>query len=227
MQKTQFKNNIQSDPIQSDPIQSNIIMRDQASSNANDNFAKSTIVKSGSSFTSPKMVTDLQSSLSLPNRPRILSLEFHSSSPRPLPRMPLLPRNLSKLSKKLVEKHEAGTRDFYSMDRYALTPVKKIRLCIRPKALDARSVRALGLGLGFPQSPAMSSSVKENANGELPLRPRAERLDKHGIYLTPAPSIGGSRDISIPGFPVLERDQESRILRSLSMPRELFVPDDF
>jgi hypothetical protein len=222
MQKTQFKNNIQSDPIQSDPIQSNIIMRDQASSNANDNFAKSTIVKSGSSFTSPKMVTDLQSSLSLPNRPRILSLEFHSSSPRPLPRMPLLPRNLSKLSKKLVDKHEAGTRDFYSMDRYALTPVKKIRLCIRPKALDARSVRALGLGLG--QSP-MSSS--DNANGELPLRPRAERPHKDDMCLTPVPSFGGSRDISIPGSPVLERDQESRILHSPPMPRELFVPDDF
>ena len=205
-------------------------MRDQASSNANDNFAKSTIVKAGSSFTSPKMVVDLQSSLSLSNRPRILSFDFHSSSPRPLPRMPLLPRNLSKLSKKLVDEHEAGTRDNDFVDRHALTPDKKICLCIRPKLLDVRSVRALGLGrLEVSQ---MSSS--DNANGGLPLRPQAERpnkggmyFNKDGIYFTPIPSFGGSRDILLPGFPVLER-HESRFLPSPpSMPRELFVPDDF
>jgi hypothetical protein len=193
-------------------------MRDQASSNANDNFAKSTIVKAGSSFTSPKMVTDLQSSLPLANRPRILSFDFHSS-PRTLPRMPLLPRNLSKLSKKLVDEHEAGTRDYHSMDRYAVTPVKKIRLGIRPKVLDARSVRALGLG-PLAQSPRSHSS--DNANGELSLRPRAERPNKERMCFTPVPSFEGSRDM-----PVLERD-ESRFLPSPpSMPRELFVPDDF
>jgi hypothetical protein len=201
-------------------------MRDQASSNANDNFAKSTIVKAGSSFTSPKMVTDLQSSLSpsLPNRPRIVSLDFHSS-PRQLPRLTLLPRNLSRLSKKLVDEH-------YSVDHYMLTPAKKIRLCIRPEVLAARSVRALGPGpgLGLAQSP-LSSSVKFHANAELPLSPQAERPNKDKdemMFLTPLSSFGGM-DKLLPGPPVLEQRDESRILlhSSPSMPRELFVPDDF
>jgi hypothetical protein len=61
-------------------------MKTHAYSNAN---GKSTVVKAGSTFASPKVVllppvNDLQSSQSLLHRPRFVSLEFHSS-PRPLP----------------------------------------------------------------------------------------------------------------------------------------------
>jgi hypothetical protein len=64
-------------------------MKNHAYSNVNGNSTKPTIVKVGSTFTYPKLVllppvNDLQSSLCLPNRPRFVSLEFHSS-PRRLP----------------------------------------------------------------------------------------------------------------------------------------------
>jgi hypothetical protein len=176
---------------------SNIIMRDHASSNADDSLTKSTIVKAGTTFTSPKMVRlppciDLQSSLSsLPNRPRILSLEFHAS-PRPVPRIPLLSRNLLT---KLVDAHQ-DTPD--SMDLDAFPP-------------DARTVRA-------------PSPLSSPFNTELPLLPRAARPDKDEMCFTPAPSF--DRDTWMPAPPALEREV-SRILLSPTMPHELFVPDDF
>jgi hypothetical protein len=202
----------------------NILMRDHTSSNANGNFTKTTIIKAGSTFTSPKMVqllpvTDLRSPLSLPNRPRIVSLEFHSSPPRPLPRMPLLPRNLSK---RLVDEHQV-TPDDYSMNLYALPPIKAINLSIRSKVLDARTVRALGLVLSPLSLPVNADA---NANVELPLRPRALRPNKdENMCYTPAPSFK-SRDVWMPVPPGRERE-ESNILHSPTMPRELFVPDDF
>lgn len=190
-------------------------MRDHASNNANGNFTKSTVVKAGSTFTSPKMVIDLQSTLSLPNRPRIVSLEFHSS-PRQLPRMPLLPRNLSK---KLFDEHQAGTPDIYSMDMYAMQPVKEIDLPIRPKVLGTCALQVLGLSPS-PLSPLASC----NANAELPLSPRTARPNNDEMCLTPASS--SERNIWMPGPPVLECE-DSRILHSPTMPRELFIPDDF
>jgi hypothetical protein len=221
-------------------------MRDQATSNVNANKGisnKSTFVKAGSTFTSPRMVADPQSSLSLPNRPRIVSVEFHSSSSSSLSRthmqMPLLPRNLSKLSKKLVDEHQAagGMYGTSPMDRHSLTPVKKqeirLGLCIRPKLLDARSLRALGLEL--PLSPL--SSINANANTELPLRPRAVRPNKQQDEtrstwcFTPVSSFGNRNHTRLlpsrpPVPPVHERSNES-YMRSPTMPRELFVPDDF
>jgi hypothetical protein len=179
-------------------------MRDHASSNAKGNFCtKSTVVKASIVKASQKMVAvlppvnDLQPSLSLPNRPRLVSLEFHSS-PRPLPRMTLLPRNLS--------------------EQHKVTPES----IIRPKVLDARTFRALGLA---PSS--LSLSLPFHADAEPPLLPRAaaprESNKDDEICVTPPHA-----DIWMSGPPGLERD-ESRMLHSAptAMPRELLVPDDF
>jgi hypothetical protein len=192
-------------------------MRDYASSN----FTKFTIVKAGSTSTSPERmglfphVKDLQSSISLPNRPRMLSLEFHSSPrPLPLPLIPLLPRNLSK-------KHQV-TPD--SMDVCELPPVKDINLCIRPKVLDARTARALGL-VPSPLMLPLPSPLSSPLSAELPLLPRAADQNKDEMCFTPAPSFE-SRDVWMPPPRVPERE-ELRILHSPTMPRELFVPDDF
>jgi hypothetical protein len=107
-------------------------MRAHASSNANGNFIKPTIVKVGSTFTSPRMVLlppliDLQSSLPLSHRPRILSLEFHSS-PRPLPRTPLLCRHLPK--------KQQVTPDCMDLE---------LTFCTRPNVPEARAARELEL----------------------------------------------------------------------------------
>lgn len=113
-------------------------MRAHTSSNANVNFSKSAIIKAGSTFTFPRMV----SSLSSPNRPRIVSLDFHSSAPRPLPRLRLLPRNLSK---KLVNEHQ-GTSDYHPMDLSAPMPVKEIdhEICLTPAPSFERDVWIAG-----------------------------------------------------------------------------------
>jgi hypothetical protein len=141
-------------------------MRDPTSSNANSNYTKSTIIKAGSTFTSPKMVTDLQSSFSSHNRPRIVSFEFHSSPPQPL-RVRLLPRNLSK---KLISERRGAHDDSIDL---ALMPVNDTN---------------------------------------------------HEICLTPAPIF--ETEILTAGPPMLA-SEESRILLSPTMPRQLLVPDDF
>ena len=178
-------------------------MRDHASSNANGNFTKSTIAKAGSTFTSPRRVLlppliDLQSSLPLSIRPRILSLEFHVS-PRPLPRTPLLcRRHLPKV-----------TPDSNDLE---------LTFCTRPNVPDAHAVRALEL------VPSLLASAFDS---ELSLHLREVRRTSNDEMLcfTPAPTF--ERDSSISGPPALERE-ESRILHSRpTMPHELFVPDDF
>jgi hypothetical protein len=182
-------------------------MRNHAStSNANGNITKSTIVKAGSTFTSPKRVLlppviDLQSSLPFSNRARILSLEFHSS-PRPLPRTPLLSRHLPKLFADGVQ----VTPD--CMD-------SEITFCTRTNVPDARTLRALEL---FP--PPLPSAL----DAKLPLSPREGRRSNDEMCFTPAPSI--ERDVRMSDPPVLERE-ESLILHSPTMPHELLVPDDF
>jgi hypothetical protein len=175
-------------------------MRDHASSNANGNFTKSTIVKAGSTYTSPKMVQlppliDLQSSLPLSIRPRILSLEFHVSPRPPLPRTPLLSR---KLSKKQV------TPDSMNLE---------LTFCTRPNVPDAHAVRALEF------APSLLPSAFD---AKLSLQHPRQSNDE--MCFTPAPTF--ERDVSMSDPPALERE-ESRILHSPTMPRELFVPDDF
>lgn len=181
-------------------------MRVHGSSNANGNFTKPFIVKAGSTFTFPKMVPfppviDLQSSLPLPNRTRILSLEFHSS--RPLPQTPLLSRNLLK---KLVDQDQVVTPDSMDLEN---------TFCTRTHVPYDRTARALDLA---------PSQLSSPFKAELPLHPRAARQNNDDMCLTPAPSF--ERDVSMSDPPALERE-ESRILHSPTMPRELFVPDDF
>jgi hypothetical protein len=184
-------------------------MRNHAStSNANGNITKSTIVKAASTFTSPKRVLlpppviDLQSSLPfLLNRARILSLEFHSS-PRPLPRTPLLSRHLPKLFADGVQ----VTPDCIDLEN---------TFCTRTNVPDARTVRALEL---FP--PPLSLAL----DAKVPFPPRKGRQSNDEMCFTPAPSV--ERDVRMSDPPVLERE-EYLILHSPTMPHELLVPDDF
>jgi hypothetical protein len=186
-------------------------MRDRTSSNAKGVFTKPILVKSTLIKASHKMVllppvNDLQSSLPLPNRPRLVSLEFHSS-PRPLPRMPLLPGSLLK---KRVGEHHQVTPDLY----------------IRPKVLDAQTVRALGL------APSLLSPLFHAEHLFLPQQAAALCVDDD-MCVTPAPS--SETDMWMPGPPSLKKKESSmnmnHILPSSSpttaMPRKLLVPDDF
>jgi hypothetical protein len=182
-------------------------MRNHAStSNANGKLAKPPTVKAGSTFTSPKRVLlppviDLQSSLPFSNRARIMSLEFHSS-PRPLPRTPLLSRHLPK----------------QYVDGVQVTPDSvdlEISFCTRTNVPDARTLRALEL---FPLP--LTSAL----DAKLPLSPRERRQSNDEMCFTPAPSY--KRDVRMSDPPVLERE-ESLILHSPTMPHELLVPDDF
>jgi hypothetical protein len=181
-------------------------MRNNTSSNADGTFAKSTIVKAGSTFTSPNRVLrppvmDLQSSLPSSNRTRILSLEFHSS-PRPLPRTPLLSR---KLPKEVVDGVQV-TPDPMDLEK---------TFCTRANVPDARTLRALEL---FP------SSLSSAMDAELPLSPRERRQSNDEMCVTPALSL--ERDVRMSDPPVLGRE-EPLILYCYTMPHELLVPDDF
>lgn len=174
-------------------------MGDPASSNANGNFSKSTIVKTDTTFTSPKTMVllpplDLQS--------RILSLEFHGSSPRPLPQTPFLPR---KLPKKQVTSPDC-------MDL-------ELTFCTRPNVPDARAVRALELA-------PSAFDADHSGGGARAAPPRGRSHDE--MCFTPAPTF--ERDSSLMSNPpALEREESRVILHSptVPMPHELFVPDDF
>jgi hypothetical protein len=99
-------------------------------------------------------------------------------------------------------------------DRKSPDPrVKKTHLAIRPKVLHAtRSLRTLELNL--------SSSVK----AELPFLPEVRRMNANTCF-TPAPSKGVSGAFSPP---VLQQSNDIKLqLFSPTMPRKLFLPDDF
>jgi hypothetical protein len=193
---------------------------------SNNSTTKPSFVKAGvskttssrsSTFSTPKIVLlPTAANLSLPylssrttdirkknTRPRLVSAEFRA--PR-LPLMPLLPR---KLPKKLLD-NNVFTPEF--MDGYNKSPApttakakQEVNLCYRPqKILGAKLV----------------------------LLSRAEREERAIICCTPAPSFEAK--VWLAGPPVLEArtstDHELLFIDMLpfsTIPRELFVPDDF
>lgn len=213
-----------------------------------------------STFVSPNMVVlappvsdHLQSSsLSLPlnNRPRLVSLELQSSHPqhshphyRPVTALPniLLPRNRSnKMSLDEFDEesqHCAVTPDSKPMNHSHLGPPdQEIHLGMRPKVLDARTVRALGLSLA-PLSSSLFSPSAVSFHSELTPLPAPRRPNKNAEMgksmecWTPAPSRSDSEDIwrNMPGLPEMEesRSRNHMLLSKQTMPRSLFVPDDF
>jgi hypothetical protein len=217
-------------------------------------------------FTSPNMVvlpppavSDHHQSSSSPsphNRPRIVSLEFNSSPPQP-PHSHH-PRHVTALPNIMLSRSRSKNKSLDEFDEHeqhcaAVTPDSKpkiythfgppdqeIHLGMRPKVLDARTVRVLGLPLAPSSSPLFSPLPLSFHSDFAPLATTAaaRRPSKNDeidmLCWTPAPSCSGSEDIwmNMPGPPALPEMKELRsrnhmLLPKQTMPRALFVPDDF